>query len=240
MPFDPEYLLSNPVDIGSALRELTRSTDRLMMTAAPEPIAVTVCSVQVRTRTFRFHPYAPKELGRLLALPAFSFEGSAFGAQIAFEAGPATLVHPDEDEGLNVPVLECAFPAQFYRMQRRQHVRVMARPGSHAVWRCANGGEVKLRIFDVSLGGVGLRSRLGPEELPRVGTRLEGLQLDFQDGGSVVADLLVVGVYEATEHDFTHGQIRYLHMGCAFAQEDRQRERFLERLVRQLETRNVD
>src|SRR5690606_31302468 len=144
---------------------------------------------------FRFRAYAADDARRLQSRAIFNFRGSSFGAQIAFQTLEAREV-PDDDAPPGVPTLQSPMPTQLFRMQRRQHFRVLAHPASAAIWRSArSSGPLPLRVYDVSLGGVGLRCRLAPDELPRVGQVLQGVDLGFHELGNVAADLSVVAVY---------------------------------------------
>lgn len=237
--FDPEYLLTHAIDIGSALNELARHAERLSVSRPSGPLGVAICGVNVRERRLRFHPFKSSELSALERSGPLSFSGSAHGAQVTFELNDARLIDEREDPALDAPVLEADFPTQLYRMQRRAFYRSPAVPPETrtATWRTPAGQRLQLRIQNVSLGGVGLRSPLAPDRLPQPHDVLHDVTLDFNEYGTLDASLRIVAHHSLVEHSFTQGKVRYTHVGCEFLEADRQRERFLERLVRQLDVR---
>ncbi|MBU4610481.1 flagellar brake protein [Achromobacter sp. GG226] len=236
---DPEFLLTHAIDIGSALNELARHAERLSVSRPSGPLGVAICGVNLRERRLRFHPFKSSELSAFERADTLSFTGSAHGAQMTFELHDARLIDERDDPELDAPVLEADFPTQLYRVQRRAFYRSPAVPPDTrtASWRAASGQRQQLRIQNVSLGGVGLRSPLTPDNLPQPQDVLHDVTLDFNEYGTLEASLRVVAHHSLVEHSFTQGKVRYTHVGCEFVQVDRQRERFLERLVRQLDVR---
>lgn len=235
---DPQFLLDNPVEVGSALKELQRGAELIATEVAGELLQVTLTDVNVRARTVSFAPYGgQRERALMRGASQLSFKGSAYGTPMEFNLGPFAEVEEVTDEGDERTVLRAAFPTQLYRLQRRQFFRAPVAPPNtrRATWRNPEGPTLQFRIQDVSLSGIGLRCEANTPGLPQDGQLMHPVRLDFEEHGSVEAWLQVVARRTTTEFDTRRGHVDYVHLGCVFAEPDNQREAFLQRLVFLLE-----
>jgi c-di-GMP-binding flagellar brake protein YcgR len=236
---NPEFWLTDPLAIGSALNELLRNAEHLAVTRGVEPLPSVMVAVDNRRRTFRFRPYGGQlEFDKLKDAPELQFRGAAYGAQIDFPVVSGSRpITPEMDDSLDYPVFECDFPLRLYRLQRREYFRARVAPPNTrvAVWTSPAGGSIRLRIQDVSLSGVGLRSPLQADALPKPGDELRDMVLDFNELGTLRADLRVIATRTVTEFDMRQGNMELINLGCEFQNEDSRRETFLQRLVYQLE-----
>ena len=236
---NPEHWLTDPLAIGSALNELLRSADHLAVTRGVEPLPSVIVSVDIRRRTFRFRPYGgEREFDQIKDARELQFRGAAYGAQIDFPiVDGLRAITPDMDDMLDQPVFECDFPMQLYRLQRREYFRARVAPPNTrvAVWTSPAGGAIRFRIQDVSLSGVGLRSPLQAEALPKPGDELRDVVLDFNELGTLRASIRVIATRTVTEFDMRQGNMEFTNLGCEFLEQDSRRETFLQRLVYQLE-----
>ena len=236
---NPEYWLTDPLAIGSALNELLRSAEHLAVTRGVEPLPSVIVAVDSRRRTFRFRPYGgQREFDQLKDAPELQFRGAAYGAQIDFPVvNGSRAITPEMDDSLDQPVFECEFPARLYRLQRREYFRVRVAPPNTrvAVWTSPAGGALRLRIQDVSLSGVGLRSPLQADALPKPGDELRDVVLDFNELGTLRASIRVIATRTVTEFDMRQGNVDYINLGCEFIEVDAKRDNFLQKLVYQLE-----
>jgi len=236
---NPEFWMTDPLAIGSALNELLRSAEHLAVTRGVEPLPSVIVAVDSRRRTFRFRPYGgQREFDQLKDAPELQFRGAAYGAQIDFPVvNGSRAITPEMDDSLDQPVFECEFPARLYRLQRREYFRARVAPPNTrvAVWTSPAGGAIRFRIQDVSLSGVGLRSPLQPDALPKPGDELRDVVLDFNELGTLRATLRVIATRTVTEFDMRQGNMEFVNLGCEFQETDPRRETFLQRLVYQLE-----
>jgi len=236
---NPEYWLSDPLAIGSALNELLRSSEHLTVTRGVELLPSVILSVDIRRRTFRFRPYGgEREFDQLKDAQELQFRGSAYGAQIDFPiVSGSRPITPEMDDTLEHPVFECDFPLQLYRLQRREYFRARVAPPNTrvAVWASPAGGAIRFRIQDVSLSGVGLRSPLNADALPKPGDELRDVVLDFNELGTLRASIRVIATRTVTEFDMRQGNVDYINLGCEFTEADAKRDNFLQKLVYQLE-----
>ena len=236
---NPEHWLTDPLAIGSALNELLRSSEHLAVTRGIEPLPSVILEVNIRRRTFRFRPYGgEREFNQLKDAPELQFRGSAYGAQIDFPiASGARAITPEMDDALEDPVFECDFPVRLYRLQRREYFRARVAPPNTrvAVWASPAGGTVRFRIQDISLSGVGLRSPMEADALPKPGDELRDVVLDFNELGTLRASIRVIATRMVTEFDMRQGNMDYTNLGCEFIEQDSRRDTFLQKLVYQLE-----
>lgn len=141
----------------------------------------------------------------------------ASAAVTRFDGGPAFLV---------------PYPTGIYQVPRRRHFRV--RPHEEKQCRCqillSDGQLVEMEVADVSVSGVGLRSRsVGPQRLP-VGTWIAECHLDLGELGGLNLALQVVRHRKAWRGDEAHH-----HFGCRFGHMDVQAAKWLQRVVFALE-----
>jgi len=238
MTRDPQYLLDNPVEVGSALKELLRGADRLCTTYGGEVLPVYLTDINVRRRTVSFLPYGgDRERALLASASELLFEGTAYGTPIEFKLGALQEVDEFSPDGHDRIVLQAPFPPQLYRMQRRQFFRAPVAPPNtrRAIWKSPGGRLLVFRIQDISLSGIGLRTEHSADALPAEGSLMHPVQLDFEEHGGIEAWLQVVVRHTISEFDTRRGHVNYAHLGCIFAEPDGQRESFLQRLVFALE-----
>ena len=130
------------------------------------------------------------------------------------------------------PACAATFPSHLYHFERRRHPR--ARPQVAMGYRCElqamDDQPLKLDIADLSLSGVGLRSKVASTDRFPVGTILQKCRLDFRNQGELEFDLQVVG------HGLTwEGQRTMHHIGCTFVAISPGQQTFLQRLVYHIE-----
>lgn len=238
MSRDPKYLLTNPVEVGSALNELLRGADRLFTQRAGEVLPVYLVRVEVRRRKLALVAYGGERERKLLTSASrLKFEGSAYGTPVEFTLGALTEETEMSLDGEERVALVANFPEELYRMQRREYFRVPVAPPNtrRASWLPEHGEAISFRIQDASLAGVGLRVEAGTPGIPQDGQLMHDVQLDFEEFGKITALLQLINSREVTEHDPRRGKVPYLHLGCIFAEPDLQRESFLQKLVTTLE-----
>src|SRR5690554_4458822 len=149
---DPQFLLDNPVEIGSALKELQRGGELLAAQVAGERVQVYVTSVNVRQRTVSFTPYGgARERALMRNASKLEFHGRAYGTPMEFSLGPFEETEEENDEGDTRVVLRAQFPTQLYRIQRRQFFRAAVAPPNtrRATWTTPEGRTLQFRIQDV-------------------------------------------------------------------------------------------
>ena len=255
---DPEFLLTRPEDMRSALFELTHPDSHILVRdAADREMAVLVLGADKQTRQFFWRPrdYAGADFEQsdsmgLLSGTTFHFHATAYGGvQIRFRVQRPEVIHFDDGSA----ALMSPFPDRLARIQRRKMFRASLVTGAgqcQATWR----PEPKARPFsftvrDISVDGVGLRAGLAVPALPERGTVMEDVQLDFGDLGKLSANLEVRNVYpisgqpmvqpdspdEAPRHLSLTGEPPMSHVGAVFLNLDARQENWLQKVVWRLE-----
>ncbi|TWG87213.1 c-di-GMP-binding flagellar brake protein YcgR [Cupriavidus gilardii J11] len=226
---EEQYRLTHSSQIGTVLRDLAWQKCILNVRAARGHETVSsVLRVDPASRTFVFDWCRnDEEAQALLASDHNSFSASLRGVPVNFVIGKPTAT---EYEG--APAFTAAFPDKLYHFQRRRHfrARTLVTKGYSCEGRLADGSVVKLDISDLSLSGVGLRSRTVDEARLPVGTRLARARLDFGVLGKLDLDLQIVGHWLVGRDDNA-----IHHYGCAFVNADGRLENTLQRLVFALE-----
>lgn len=200
---DPEFQLSRPEDIRSALFELTHpDSHTLVRDAADREIAVLILGVDKHAGVYFWRPrdfdgadFDKSDSLGLLTGTNFQFHATAYGGvQIRFNAQRPEVIHFDDGSA----ALVSPYPDRVTRIQRRKMFRA---PLTTASFRCTatwTGQDSKPLVFslrDISVDGVGLRAEVAVIDLPERGAMLEGVQLDFGEFGKLRANLEVRNVY---------------------------------------------
>lgn len=256
---DPEFLLTRPEDMRSALFELTHPDSHILVRdAADREMAVLVLGADKQTRQFFWRPrdYAGADFEQsdsmgLLSGTTFHFHATAYGGvQIRFRVQRPEVIHFDDGSA----ALMSPFPDRLARIQRRKMFRASLITGAgqcQASWQPGPKAKpFQFTVRDISVDGVGLRVALAVPELPERGTVLEDVQLDFGELGKLSANLEVRNIYPisgqpmiqpdspddaAPRHVSLTGEPPMSHMGAVFLNLDARQENWLQKVVWRLE-----
>ncbi|WP_238262237.1 flagellar brake protein [Cupriavidus pauculus] len=230
---DERYRLTHSSQIGTVLRDMAWQKCLLnVRSKGGSEIVTSILHVDPANKTFIFDwCRADAERQALMGSENNAFSGLLRGVPVNFTVGA-----PGATRFEGGPAFIADFPERLYHFQRRRHFR--ARTLLTKGYRCEvqlvdEAGKptvLQLDIADLSLSGVGLRSRaVGADQLP-VGTVIKKCRLDFAELGRLELDMQVVGHWLVGFDDNT-----VHHYGCAFLNPDGRMENFLQRLVFQLE-----
>ncbi|MGO4306459.1 MULTISPECIES: flagellar brake protein [unclassified Cupriavidus] len=229
---DERYRLTHSSQIGTVLRDMAWQKCLLnVRSKGGSEIVTSILHVDPANKTFIFDwCRVDGERQALMASEQNAFSGLLRGVPVNFMVGA-----PGATRFEGGPAFIADFPDKLYHFQRRRHFR--ARTLLTKGYRCeirmpdsADKSVLQLDIADLSLSGVGLRSRaVGADRLP-VGTVARKCLLDFGELGRLELDMQVVGHWMVGFDDNT-----VHHYGCAFLNPDGRMENFLQRLVFQLE-----
>ncbi|WP_454690515.1 flagellar brake protein [Achromobacter aloeverae] len=197
---DPDFLLTRPEEIRSALFELTHPECQILVRdAADREMAVLVLGTDKQTRHFFWRPrdYAGADFDKsdmhgLRVGSVLQFHANGYGGvQIHFRVPRPDVVRFDDGSA----ALVSPYPERLSRIQRRKMFRASIagngmRCGGH--WRPAPGAKpVVFTLRDISVDGVGLRINRAVADLPQRGSRMEDVYLDFGDFGNITTDIEV-------------------------------------------------
>lgn len=256
---DPEFLLTRPEDMRSALFELTHPDSHILVRdAADREMAVLVLGADKHTRQFFWRPrdYAGADFEQsdsmgLLSGTTFHFHATAYGGvQIRFRVQRPEVIHFDDGSA----ALMSPFPDRLARIQRRKMFRASLAGSAtlfQASWQAAPKVQpYRFTVRDLSVDGVGLRIGLAVPALPVRGTVMEDVQLDFGELGKLSANLEVRNVYpisgqpmvpsgspdeEPRRHVSLTGEPPLSHVGAVFLDLDARQENWLQKVVWRLE-----
>lgn len=121
------------------------------------------------------------------------------GVKIQFRLDPLTVVAEAGASNATVPSLHAPLPALLYRIQRRDAFRVQppAQDDATCVHRTVDGGEVRLPLIDLSVGGASVRLDAA-EPAPAPGEIWQHNRIESRAARTIPCDLLVL---RTTPHD---------------------------------------
>ncbi|EHK65697.1 flagellar brake protein [Achromobacter arsenitoxydans] len=256
---DPEFVLTRPEDMRSALFELTHPDSHILVRdAADREIAVLILGADKQTRQFFWRPrdydgadFEQSDSMGLLSGTTFYFNATAYGGvQIRFRVQRPEVIHFDDGSA----ALMSAFPDRLARIQRRKMFRasmISSASRCSASWQPDPAKKpVGFSVRDISVDGVGLRAGLAVGELPASGAVMEGVELDFGELGKLSADLEVRNVYPVSgqpmgapeaaddgepKHVSLTGEPPVSHVGALFLNLNARQENWLQQVVWRLE-----
>ncbi|MDR5759527.1 flagellar brake protein [Caballeronia sp. LZ035] len=230
---DARYALRHPLQMALCLRGLVARRDFLVAGFEGGQIVTQLLDVDSRRARFVFdYGGARSDNAALAAADSLTFRSHPGGIRTEFVTGRAT---PVSFEGR--PAFEAAFPALLYFVQRREFHRVETPVGEPFVASGidAEGEPFDLDLQDMSLGGIALRTS-DPRfaALPR-GTVWNDVTLQMGAFSLVTVHLEIVAPRQAITPS---GEARTV-LGCRFNDLSGRAERTLQRVITQLESRNL-
>lgn len=228
-PPDDRYRLTHNSQIGTVLRDLSWQKCMLSVrTRTGHQFVTSILHVDPVDRTFVFDwCNADAERQSLMTSEENAFSGLLRGVPVNFVVGQPAATRFEQG-----PAFVAGFPEKLYHFQRRRHfrARTLVTKGYRCEIRKPDNAVLGLDIADLSLSGVGLRSKTVTDEQLPVGTTIGKCRLDFRELGKLELDLQVVGHWLVG-----HDDNAIHHFGCAFVNPDGRMENFLQRLVFSLE-----
>ncbi len=228
---DAEYWHHHPLQVAMCLRKVMAHHDR-MKVAFEDGREYTLRILDVDSREGRFTFDASNvdaDNVALLASDALSFSSLPGTIQTQFKTNGAVKVRYDERTAFEVD-----FPSALYFAQRREHFRVHTPTiDPFTAFGVAPGGATyQLELFDMSLGGIALKTSEKFFAECVLGTVLHGVNLQLGHFESVTVDLEVMSPRRMTN---PKGETVHI-IGCRFIDRPASAERLLQRVIMQLET----
>jgi flagellar brake protein len=224
-----DFGLRNPLEIGTALRDLATRQDFLTIDCGNDQIVTRLLHVDSKSKTLVFDFGAIERENRaVLAAHELLFDASPNGVKVEFTTGMPREISYDGN-----PAFEVELPQVLFRLQRREHFRVetpMLDP-----YFCSGalpeGQPFRLEMHDLSLGGVALRT---PDECIanlEIGVTLKDVVLHLWNQRTVTLDLQLVSPRFAT---VPKGG-KFFTLGFRFSSLPARAEQMLQQLIVQLE-----
>lgn len=225
-----DFRITHPKAIGSVLRQLMSRKDFLTVECSNRPHRIVTRILEVdQNAGFFIYDCSDEQIYNrsLLESEENYFSAMQDGIRVQFVSG-----RPEQHEFEGAFAFRSQLPESLYRMQRREFFRAAA-PLVES-YRCTanlpDGRQVSFDIFDLSLNGVGLRSKdptLG--RLP-IGTVLSKAVLDCRKRGMMETDLKIINLHNIRGHSDP-----IYHLGCRFERFPKSREPDLQRMITYLE-----
>lgn len=176
-----DFRISSPRDVGTLLKQLLDGAVLLGLHGSDGSVfhsAIWTMDTARATIGFNADPNDPG-LQAVLHSHEITVVGYLDSVKVQFHVRHPVLVH-----GNRASVLSCPFPREMYRFQRRNAFRVRPLIRSAPVARLRHpaqqGGEVALRIIDLSIGGCAL---FLPDDVPMMnaGVVIGGVRMELDD-----------------------------------------------------------
>ncbi len=204
------FRISTPVEIAAYLRELMSEQCRVYL-RNPEGLDLhtTLCVLDASKGVIGFDlPSSSNRAQSLLESDEITATAYLASIRLEFELEQPVIVR---DGGSNV--LRAALPRRLYRFQRRQAFRVQPMGVNYPLLQLSHPQQpdqrLRLRVLDISMGGVGLLLPGDQPELPP-GVDLNACELELDRDTRLDVNLHLLHV---TQHaEVQSGR----HLGCAF------------------------
>jgi c-di-GMP-binding flagellar brake protein YcgR len=225
-----DFRTTQPKVIGDVLRQLMGRKDFLTVESnqRPDRIVTRILAVDQAAGMF-IYDASPDETHNRCLMEAQEnyFSGTQDGIRIQFIGNQPRGIEFEGTFAFCAPL-----PLSLYRVQRREFFRAaaplvesycchLALPDQH---------QVTLDIVDLSLDGVGLRSKDPSLDVLQIGSALDKVVLNFGKRGKIETGLRIT--YLRNLRDADHPAYR---IGCRFANFPKSREQELQRLITYLE-----
>lgn len=225
-----DFRITNPREVGSVLRQLMNRKDFLTVECSGRPhrIVTRILEVDLNVGIFIYDCSADQTYNQFLLDSEQSFfSATQNGVRIQFVNGRA---QQHEFEGGFA--FRSQIPESLYRMQRREFFRVetpLMEPYLCTV-QLPDKRQIVLDIYDLSLNGVGLRSKDTTLDGLSIGTSLTNAVLDCSKLGTMETDLKIAYLHNIRGHSDS-----ILHFGCRFVNFAKSKESVLQRMINFLE-----
>lgn len=225
-----DFRITQPKVIGEVLRQLMNRKDFLAVECdnRPQHMVTRILAVNQAEGFFVYDCSAEQIHNRfLLEAQENYFSATQDGIAVQFVSG-----QPEQCEFEGAFALRAPLPQSLYRVQRREFFRAAAPlvESYHCLVTLPDKRQVAWDIFDLSLDGLGLRSKdptLGQLE---IGTALGKSVLNFGKRGKIETDLVITNLLNMR----TPSNPVY-RIGCRFERFPKSREQDFQRMITYLE-----
>jgi len=226
-----EFRLTAPRDLASMLRQLCDGNVQVNLNASDgSVVCATVWAMDAERDSLGFNvdPHDPA-LNGLLECQEVVVVAYLESVKLQFDVNNLVLVH-----GARASVLNCAYPREMFRFQRRNayRVRPLMRHSPVARVRHTDIAEMQLalRVLDVSIGGCAL---FLPDDVPpmQVGGVLNQVQIELDADTTFNVNLRLQHVTSLNQ------DAKGVRLGCEFVRADPATLRALQRFIDQTQKR---
>jgi len=229
--YNEQFLKQNPLAVLNVLRDLHR--DRI-------PLRVSWGTSQFISRILDISPqaliidYGSQEYENRAVQRAENITLSAEtqGAKIEF-----TVPKVNPGQFLDLPAFTMPIPPSLWFIQRREFFRISA--PLHPIYYCraklADKSEIRFRLCDLSLGGMGALMESAPPAILKAGVMIPQLELDMGEWGKFHFDAQLISLSERKVVDSKNETISTPRLSFRFLNVNPAMERTLQRIIFSLE-----
>lgn len=220
-----EFRVSTPRDVAAMLRQLYDGCVPLNLNASDgSVIASSLWTVDTERARIGFNVDAnDPALQTLLECEEVVVVGYLESVKLQFDVHQLVLVR-----GVRHSVLNCSYPRELFRFQRRSTYRVRPLPSNSATARLRHTDiaemQLSLRVLDVSIGGCAL---FLPDDVPPMqpGILFGQVLIELDDDTQFPVDLRLQHVSSL------NGAGKGVRLGCEFVRIDPASQRLLQRFI---------
>lgn len=223
------FVLSTPIEVQHVLRGLIKSSAMVAVYFNNDSdfLVTTLLDIDVKKGNLIFDVGGDVDANnRLLLATSCNFSANPDGIKIQF-SGKKVVATTHAGK----PALMVGLPAQLIKLQRREYYRIQTPVVDPltCTLRHPEQGLVKLKLFDISLGGIGLVLS-NPEHFSLFDIYSEA-RLDLHDFGDAIIDIQVRNIITIPLKNAR----QMVRMGCRFIKLQSRQEALLQRIIAQLE-----
>ncbi|ADO48259.1 flagellar brake protein YcgR [[Enterobacter] lignolyticus] len=229
--YNEQFLKQNPLAVLNVLRDLHRDRVPLRVSWTTGQFISRILDVSAQGVII---DYGSQEYENRAALRAENIEISAEtqGAKIEF-----TLPRLTHGLYLDLPAFTMPLPPSLWFVQRREYFRISAplHPIYYCKARLPDNKEIRFRLFDLSLGGMGALMDEPPPAILQNGLRLPQVELDMGEWGKFHFDTQLISISERQVVDSKNETITTPRLSFRFLNVSPAVERTLQRIIFSLE-----
>lgn len=229
--YNEQFLKQNPLAVLNVLRDLHRYSIPLRVSFGTSQFISRILDVSAQALIIDFGSQA-YENRAVQRADNITLSAETQGAKIEF-----TVPKISPGKYLDLPAFTMAVPPSLWFIQRREFFRIAA--PLHPVYYCratlADKREIRLRLCDLSLGGMGALMDDTPPAILKAGVMIPQMELDMGEWGKFHVDAQLISLSERKVVDSKNETISTPRLSFRFLNVNPAMERTLQRIIFSLE-----
>lgn len=229
--YSEQFLKNNPLAVLGVLRDLQKNSVPVRISWSSNQFISKILDVSAERLVIDLGSQ-DYENRAVLRAGSICITADTQGARVEF-----TLPKLETGEYQSLPAFHAPLPDSVWFIQRREFFRIPAplHPACYCKARMPDKRELRFRLYDLSLGGMGaLMEGQPPEELVE-GMRFSQIELDMADRGAFRVDAQLISVSERVVVDGKNETVTTPRLSFRFLNVSPAVERDLQRIIFSLE-----
>ncbi|WP_054180584.1 flagellar brake protein YcgR [Trabulsiella odontotermitis] len=229
--YNEQFLKESPLAVLNVLRDLHSDQVPLRVSWASGQFISRILAVTAEQLIIDFGSQEQENRGAQRA-ENFLIDAETKGAKVEF-----TLPKLDTIDYLSLPAFTAPVPSSLWFVQRREFFRISApmQPVYLCTVRLPDNSELRCRLCDLSLGGMGALLEGKTTAGLQVGMQIPQLELDMGDWGKFQFDAQLIAITERKVVDSKNETISTPRLSFRFLNVNPAAERTLQRIIFALE-----